>query len=224
VDLGTKQECSFPAEAVDPTSTCKACKGQHRPHTCGLKGLARTVPLSKGDPDMEIASRETEQIKPVAVDEEQREEKPSDSQASGEPMVTGKTVRESEDDAAALPDAPNQMLPPALLRLHKRLLKEVELYKLHVKHYHMSMAQFKRRTPELALPAAVYDLYAKVVGSCKECQAARPAPSRSRISGIRARSVGDVSFIDHVEVKFREQKSLVLLILDAATSFMWTGP
>ena len=34
------------------------------------------------------------------------------------------------------------LVPPALRRLHQRLMKDVELYKLHIKHYHMSPKQF----------------------------------------------------------------------------------
>ena len=49
----------------------------------------------------------------------------------------------------------------------KRLENEVELYKLHVKHYHMSPAQFRRRTSMLGLlNKSVYEKYDKVVKGC----------------------------------------------------------
>ena len=53
--------------------------------------------------------------------------------------------------------------PIAVQRLHKRLNNDVELYKLHVKHYHMPPSQFKRRTSQLGLPQYIYDKYAKIV-------------------------------------------------------------
>ena len=64
---------------------------------------------------------------------------------------------ESEPGEEDLPAQPEPQvgehpLPLPLVRLHKRLNKDLELYKLHVKHYHMSLNQFKKRTSELALP------------------------------------------------------------------------
>ena len=47
------------------------------------------------------------------------------------------------DDDEALPDKElilDGMVPPPLVKLHKRLAKRSELLKLHVKHYHMSSA------------------------------------------------------------------------------------
>ena len=41
------------------------------------------------------------------------------------------------------------LVPPPLVKLHQRLSKRTELLKLHLKHYHMSTAQFRRRTSEL---------------------------------------------------------------------------
>ena len=51
----------------------------------------------------------------------------------------------------------------------KRLSKDVELYKLHVKHYHMSPTQFRRRTNQLALPEEIYDKYEHICKTCKVC-------------------------------------------------------
>ena len=76
-------------------------------------------------------------------------------------------------------------------------MKDVELYKLHIKHYHMSPKQFKARTSELALPDEVYVKYDGVVKSCKVCQDAMRTPARSKVSGIRAQNFGDLVFIDH---------------------------
>ena len=52
-----------------------------------------------------------------------------------------------------VPEAPQGAYMPAELRkLHKRLNSDVELYKLHIRHYHMSLRQLRARTSELALP------------------------------------------------------------------------
>ena len=51
-----------------------------------------------------------------------------------------------------LPGTEAQALTPAYRKMIKRLDDKVELYKLHVKHYHMSPTQFLRRTPMLDLP------------------------------------------------------------------------
>ena len=50
------------------------------------------------------------------------------------------------------------LIPPPLVKLHQRLSKRTELLKLHLKHYHMSTAQFRRRTSELYLPEGIYRL------------------------------------------------------------------
>ena len=56
---------------------------------------------------------------------------------------------------------------PAYQRMLEKLRSDVELYKLHVKHYHMSPAQFRRRTSMLGLPGEIYDRYDRIVKSCK---------------------------------------------------------
>ena len=115
-------------------------------------------------------------------------------------------------------------LLPALQRLHNRLHKDLGLYKLHIKHYHMSLKQFGRRTPELALPEAIYEKYDKI---CKTCDYYTKQPHkmvRARVSGIRADNFGDLLFVDHAEVSFRGHVFLVLPILDAATSLLAAYP
>ena len=53
-------------------------------------------------------------------------------------------------------------VPAALRRLHK-IDSEVEPYKLHLKHYHMTLKHFKARASELALPKCIYDKYEKII-------------------------------------------------------------
>jgi hypothetical protein len=140
------------------------------------------------------------------------------ARGSSEPM-------EAEQEEPAEPEEQDAGgIPPALAKLHKRLSKEVELYKLHLKHYHMSVTQFRRRTNRLALPESVYEKYEHICRTCKVCsQYARP-PARSRISGIRAENFGDIIFVDYAEIKVEGARGgnvVALLLLDGATSVLW---
>ena len=103
----------------------------------------------------------------------------------------------------------------------RRLENEVELYKLHVKHYRVSPAQFRRRTSVLGLPKSVYEKYDKIVKGCKVCGISVSSPPRARISGMRASEFGDVIFVDHQEIQFRTAKYVVVLVLDGATNLLW---
>ena len=86
---------------------------------------------------------------------------------------------------------------PSFQCMLKSLENEVELCKLHVKRYHMSPAQFRRRTSVLGLPKSVYEKYDEVVKGCKVCGTSVPSPPRARISGMRASEFGDVIFVGH---------------------------
>ena len=95
------------------------------------------------------------------------------------------TDNEAEADAAPLPQRPQVVSgPPAVLasdespivpirrrlrgkqqdpateatlkRIHDKLRSEKELYKLHLKHYHMKLDQFKKRTSQLKIPKHIY--------------------------------------------------------------------
>ena len=46
-------------------------------------------------------------------------------------------------------------LPSALQRIPEKLSHPTELSKLHLKHYHMSTEQFKKRTSALKIPARI---------------------------------------------------------------------
>ena len=103
----------------------------------------------------------------------------------------------------------------------EKLRSDVELYKLHVKHYHMSAAQFRRRTSMLGLPGEIYDRYDRIVKSCKICSTSVPSPPRARIAGLRASSFGDLIFVDHAEINYGMNSYLVLLVIDGATNLLW---
>ena len=63
-----------------------------------------------------------------------------------------------------------------------RLDDKVELYKLHVKHYHMSPTQFRRRTSTLNLPDRIYEKYEEVYAKCTVCSTSVAPPPRAKIS------------------------------------------
>ena len=140
---------------------------------------------------------------------------PHDSEEVLEPEVP-----EPPEDLA--PESEGQGTTPlALQKLHRRLKKDIELYKLHIKHYHMNLNQFRKRTSQLALPEEIYDKYKQVCQGCTVCNKQRPAPSRSRISGIRAENFGDIIFVDHCEINFRKHPIAVLLVMDGASNLLW---
>ena len=84
-------------------------------------------------------------------------------------------------------------LPLALGRIHKRLSNPKELKKLHLQHHHMTTDQFRFRTRSLHLPKSTFDPFDKIRSECEVCQAAKHAPSRSKTSGLRADTFGDMT-------------------------------
>ena len=118
------------------------------------------------------------------------------------------------------PGSEAQALTPAYRKMIKRLDDKVELYKLHVKHYHMPPTQFRRRTSMLNLPDRFYEKYEEVYNKCRVCSMSAAPPPRAKISGIRASVFGDVIFVDHCEIELKK-KYVVLLVLDGATNLLW---
>ena len=139
----------------------------------------------------------------------------------GTPVAKEDTSLEPRRVELPLPGQELSAASPSVQRMLKRLENEVELYKLHVKHYHTSPAQFRRRTSVLGLPKSVYEKYDKIVKGCKVCGTSVSSPPRARISGMRASEFGDVIFVDHQEIQFRTAKYVVLLVLDGATNLLW---
>ena len=83
----------------------------------------------------------------------------------------------------------------------------------------MSTEQFKKRTSALKIPAKIYEEYEKVVKQCDTCQKSKIAPSRSRISGMRSETFGELTFVDHGELAINDKSKLLFLIIyDGATS------
>ena len=81
------------------------------------------------------------------------------------------------------------LIPPPLVKLHQRLSKRTELLKLHLKHYHMSSAQFRRRTSELYLLEGIYRLYESVVKECETCPKDQTCSSEIPLLGSSSKRV-----------------------------------
>ena len=112
-------------------------------------------------------------------------------------------------------------LPLALGRIHKRLSNPKELKKLHLQHHHMTTDQFRFRTRAPHLQKSTFDLFDKIRSECEVCQAAKHAPSRSKTSGLRADTFGDMTFIDHCQGPLRTGEHIsVFAILDGATTLL----
>ena len=122
-----------------------------------------------------------------------------------------------------LPGSEVQAMTPAYRKMLRKLEDSVELYKLHIKHYHMSPTQFRRRTSMLGLPDSVYEKYEEMYKKCRVCSTSIAPPPRARISGIRSTNFGDVIFVDHAEIQLRKSKYMVLLVLDGATNQLTLG-
>ena len=124
-----------------------------------------------------------------------------------------------------LPGREAQALTPAYRKMFKRLDDKVELYKLHVKHYHMSPIQFRRRTSLLNFPDRIYEKYEEVFNKCRVCSMSVAPPPRAK---IRASAFGDVIFVDHCEIELKKKKKkkkkkkyVVLLVFDGARNILW---
>ena len=156
--------------------------------------------------------------------EDAAEYEPSDPGGSGQAPQSappGGEALEPRRISLPLPGQEVSRSSPAYQRMLEKLRSDVELYKLHVKHYHMSPAQFRRRTSMLGLPGEIYDRYDRIVKSCKICSTSVPSPPRARIAGLRASSFGDLIFVDHAEIHYGMNSYLVLLVIDGATNLLW---
>ena len=117
---------------------------------------------------------------------------------------SGVDMPKSGDKQKAEPDGTGPSLTTTLEKIHAKLRNKLELYKLHLKHYHMPLSSFKKRTSQLKIPQDIYDLYQSVVTECASCQKHAPAPERSKVTGMRAEVFGDLWFVDHVDISVDE--------------------
>ena len=226
---------SFQSEDI----TCPACNGKHRPHTkkegCkkfkgpeqksaqvpkpaksdskkNVKKLIQPdskleVPSQPFDPDDEpmVASGPSSGSKD-GVPRRREPQIEEDTEIKPEPKVEVKNEEKKEPP-------PKGTLSLALQRIHDKLQSPTELLKLHLKHYHMTTEQFKRRTSALKLPKEIYEKFDQITKSCDTCSKAKIAPSRAKVSGIRSEVFGELTFIDHGEVPINPQSKLQFLLM-----------
>ena len=184
----------------------------------------------KGDED------ELDKIaKEVSLEPDDEEPQVIESKSSAPARARGKQDSESQLEklgsealeprrvSVPLPGGEVRAMTPAYRKMLRKLEDSVELYKLDVKHYHMSPTQFRRSTSMLGLPDSVYQKYEDMYNKCRVCSTSIAPPPRARVSGIRATNFGDVIFVDHAEIQLRmKSKYVVLLVLHGASNLLWT--
>ena len=112
----------------------------------------------------------------------------------------------------------------ALQKIISKLSDVRNLKDLHLKHYHMSTAQFKNGQLIWTFLEKIYDLCQHVVKTCPFCKLTKPRPDRSRVSGLRAEEFEDLIFLDHGSKKIGDKTFGCLLVLDGATSHLTVYP
>ena len=184
------------------------------------KAKAKAKPRQRGDPDDPMPGiGEHGGPGPGGLKKRRRDSKPGkpievpDNLDMSEPLVEVPEGDLSEGDK----------VKKVLQKIHARLRDNGELLKIHLKHYHMTTDNFKRRTTQLKIPNDIYEQYEKIVKACESCQRWCQAPTRSRISGMRAVNFGDLIFVDHVDITIDEYTYCVLIVLDAASNLIWAG-
>ena len=140
----------------------------------------------RGNPDDDFLSLSVRKEKESAVE-------PSEPLID-EPIVTDVT-EDREPDGQELPTVKKELpaaktARTALEKIHDKLRDKGELVKLLLKHYHMSTVNFKKRTSALQIPKDIYAMCEDVVTSCASCQKHAPAPTRSKVTGMRAVALG----------------------------------
>ena len=201
----------------------KMRKEKYVPKTSTSPIPGRVEPRAKGSGSSESVPKVGSHSAP-ADDPDLQDYEPSEPEAQKNLPEQPRVPRESslEPRRVSLP-LPGQEVSRASLqykRMLEKLNNDVELYKLHVKHYHMSSAQFRRRTSMLGL-GEIYDKYDRIVKGCRICNTSAPTPPRARIAGLRASSFGDLIFVDHEEIKFGNSAYLALVVIDGASNLLW---
>ena len=193
-------------------------------HRLKAKSHAPSKPEQRLDDTKEIELETPDLDQPLA------DEPPAPS-SSSKPKKDTKAKQGSAEDVIEVPVSQKKEpklkadLPLALRRIHQKLESPVELLKLHLKHYHMSSDQFRKRTSAPKIPEEIYQNYDLIVKQCETCQEVKKGPSRPKVSGMRSEVFGDLTFIDHAEVQLNERfKIMFLIIYDGATQLMTSFP
>ena len=182
---------------------------------------AEDVPPGSGSPVPEPGVEDAAEYEPSDLGDSGPAPEPPHTSDAPQSVPPGGEALEPRRISLPLPGQEVSRASPAYQRMLEKLRSDVELYKLHVKHYHMSPAQFRRRTSMLGLPGEIYDRYDRIVKSCKVCSTSVPSPPRARIAGLRASTFGDLIFVDHAEINYGMNSYLVLLVIDGATNLLW---
>ena len=97
--------------------------------------------------------------------------------SEGQLEKLGSEALEPRRVSGPLPGGEVQAMTRAYRKMLRKLEDSVELHKLHVKHYHMSPTQFRRRTSMLGLPDSVYEKYEDMYNKCRACSTSiAPSP------------------------------------------------
>ena len=178
-------------------------------------GSKEQAEAESGLPDKPPVERELQVPSDVFQDDESWE-KARDSLPEQLLGVISGLLEEQEE-----PSEPKK-LPIALRRIHDKLRDPTELYKPHLKHHHMSLSQFKKRTSALQTPKDIYEAYGEIVKKCETCQTVKSAPSRARTSGLRSDTFGDLTFVDHGEITLPSglEKLMFIIFYDGATNLV----
>ena len=114
--------------------------------------------------------------------------------------------RERSEEVSILSRVPDG---EALRNIINKLSDERNLRDLHLKHHHMSTAQFEKRTTHSDICGKVFGLYQHVVK--KNMSVLQFDEAESRVSGLRPEEFEDLIFLDHItltkeEVRIRRDK------------------
>ena len=91
----------------------------------------------------------------------------SKQDSEGQIEKLGSEALEPRRVSVPLPGSEAQAMTPPYKKMLRRLEDSVELYKHHVKHYHMPPTQFRRRTSMLGVPDSIYQKYEDVCNKCR---------------------------------------------------------
>ncbi len=148
-----RDEFAVPAISME----CKACRGQHRPHTCGKTLGAKAASVSGAGEPSASADFDKENRDPILEEQPEKRVVMPDvgGQASQkqqeelhaarsrsvlggptESRVTEEAKKESGTGQPPVGPVPegDALMPPSLRRLHQRLGRELELCKPRIEH------------------------------------------------------------------------------------------
>ena len=148
-----KKEKSAPRKPI-PLS-----KDIRSPETSAPAPTHRLKPKSnaKLKPEQRLDDIKETELEIPDLDEPLADDPPAASSSSKPKRVT-KSKQGNAEDVSEVPVSQKKDpkvradFPLALKRIHQKLESPVELLKLHLKHYHMSSDQFRKRTSALKIP------------------------------------------------------------------------